>query len=112
MADPKGVDPFEAFKQKKKAAEKQTAEAAKNDEAARKLGWIDGIGPAEKKADQNRPKGFTRGRYTSQPVKQDEISKLRPKKFADHKFAKHEATNPEEDLPPEEERRPDKFSKF
>jgi hypothetical protein len=112
MADPKGLDPFEAFKQKKKAAEKQNSEAAKNDEAAKKLGWVEGVGPADKKIDPKRPKGFSRGRYQAPPVKQDELSKLRPKKFTDHKLAKHEAVNPEEDLPPVEERRPDKFSKF
>ncbi len=112
MADPKGQDPFEAFKAKKKVAEKQSAESAKNEEAAKKLGWIEGVGPAGAKAEPNKPKGFSRGRYTKPPVKEEELKKLRPKKYDDGKFAKHEPVKPEEDLPPVEERRPDKFSKF
>jgi len=115
MADPKGQDPFEAFKAKKKQADRATVESARNDEAAKKLGWIDGIGPAETKAnDPKLPKGFVRGRYTKPQVKEEELKKLRPKKFADDKFAKPKAkpTRPEEELPPVEERRPDKFSKY
>lgn len=114
MATPKGIDPFEAFKANKKAAEKQSAEIAKTDEAAKKLGWIDGIGPAGAKPDPGKPKGFVRGRYVKPPVKADELQKLKPKKYDDGKFAKPKAkpTNPDEELPPEEERRPEKFTKF
>src|SRR5947209_15163654 len=114
MADPKGVDPFEAFKAKKKQAEKQTVETAKGEEAAKKLGWIEGIGPAGAKAEPGKPKGFARGRYIKPPVKEDELKKLKPKKYDDGKFAKPKATptDPAEDLPPVEERRPDKFTKF
>lgn len=114
MADPKGLDPFEAFKQKKAQAAKQSAEQTKNDEAAKKLGWVDGIGPGEISKDPAKPKGFSRGRFTKPPVNEAELQKLKPKKYDDGKFAKpkQEPTNVEEELPPVEERRPDKFTKF
>ncbi len=113
MAESK--DPFEAFKAKKAQAAKATADAAKTDEANKKSGWIDGIGPPETtKPDPKLPKGFVRGRYTKPPVKEDELKKLKPKKYDDGKFAKPKATptDPEKELPPLEERRPDKFTKF
>jgi hypothetical protein len=113
MADPKGLDPFEAFKQKKAQSQKQDAEQVKNDAAAKKLGWIDGIGPADAKVDPNKPKGFSRGRFTKPPVKAEEIAKLKPKKFDDGKFGKGKLDPvKEENLPPVEDRRPDKFTKF
>ena len=114
MADPKGVDPFEAFKAKKANAAKQSAEQAKTDEAAKKLGWIDGIGPAETRVnDPKLPKGFVRGRYTKPPVNENELQKLKPKKYDDGKFAKpKEAPTNTDELPPTEERRPGKFTKF
>ncbi|HZU97284.1 MAG TPA: hypothetical protein VFF73_11355 [Planctomycetota bacterium] len=112
MADPKGLDPFEAFKQKKKQDQKNTAETAKNEEAAKKLGWIEGIGPAgDGKPEPGKPKGFVRGRFAKPVVNPAELQKAKPKKFDDHKFAKPKPTNTEA-LPPEEDRRPDKFSKF
>jgi hypothetical protein len=115
MADPKGVDPFEAFKKKKASDAKLSADQQKTDEAAKKSGWIDGIGPAETKVnDPKLPKGFVRGRYTKPPVKEEELAKLKPKKYDDGKFAKprETPTNPDEELPPLEERRPGKFTKF
>jgi hypothetical protein len=113
MADPKGVDPFEAFKAKKKQAAQQSAEEVKNAEAAKKLGWIEGVGPAGAKPDAGKPKGFSRGRFEKPPVSEQELAKIKPKKFEDTKFAKPTLdTKPEEDLPPEEKRRPGKFTKF
>ena len=115
MADPKGLDPFEAFKKKKVTDAKQSVEQQKNDEAAKKLGWIDGIGPADTtKPDPKKPKGFMRGRYTKPPVQEAELQKLKPKKYDDGKFAKPKETptNPEEDLPPVDKLRPGKFTKF
>jgi hypothetical protein len=113
MADPKGADPFEAFKNKKKVAAAQNAEQIKNDEAAKKLGWIDGIGPAGAKPEPGKPKGFVRGRYTKPPVNEAELQKLKPKKFDAGKFAKPKETPTDtSELPPEEERRPGGFSKF
>jgi hypothetical protein len=110
MADSKGLDPFEAFKQKKAAAEKAKADVAKQDEANKKAGWIDGIGPAEKQ-DPSKPKGFMKGRYQKKAVNPAELAKLRPGNLEETKLAKAEPTKTEE-LPPEDERRPSKFSKF
>src|SRR5205814_301172 len=56
MADKKGVDPFEAFKQKKAGAQQAKIEQDRTEQAAKALGWVDGIGPAGDPV-PNMPKG-------------------------------------------------------
>jgi hypothetical protein len=111
MAESKGVDPFEAFKQKKAAAAKQSVEQSKMDEASRKAGWIDGIGPAEAKPLPGKPKGFNRGRYTKPPLSEAELAKLRPEGLEETQLAKPKATDTST-LPPVDKRRPKKFGKY
>jgi len=112
MAEQKGVDPFEAFKHKKAAEEKQKVEQAKQDEANKKSGWVEGIGPAATgKPDPSKPKGFNAGRYQKTVVKDDELKKLRPEHLEETRLAKPVPTNVEK-LPPEDKRRPKKFGKY
>ena len=110
MADPKGVDPFEAFKKKKAADAQQAKQQSKVDDANKQAGWIDGIGPVDKQ-DPTKPSGFTRGRYQKPVVKPEELSKLRPKKLEATQLATPKPTAPSS-LPPLEERRPEKFKKI
>lgn len=115
MADSKGLDPFEAFKQKKAAASVQKAEADKGEAAAKAMGWIDGLGPVGA-VDPNMPKGFVKGRFKKQNVKAEELAKLRPKNLAPTKLApenpKAKEKPVEERVPPEDERLPKKFTKY
>jgi hypothetical protein len=107
----KGADPFEAFKQKKATQERQAREQLANDDAAKKLGWVEGIGPGEAKQDPTKPKGFAKGRFAKPPVNPAELAKLKPAKYDATNLAKPTTTNVEK-LPPAEKRRPKKFDRY
>lgn len=81
MAAQQPKDDFEAFRQKKlqqKAqAEEARSEEARTDEAAKKMGWIDGLGPAGPK--NPKVKGFVLGRFW--PKKVDPSTLQKPKGF-------------------------------
>lgn len=74
-------DDFEAFRQKqlqKKAqAEEARAEEARVEEAAKKMGWIDGLGPVGPK--NPKVKGFVLGRFW--PKKIDPSTLEKPKGY-------------------------------
>jgi hypothetical protein len=103
------VDPFEAFKAKKAEQAKQVKEAAANDEAARKAGWIDGIGPTDPNAKQDPTK--PKGRYVKPPVNPAELAKIKPAHLEQTQLAKPKPTQLDK-LAPEEKRRPKRFDKF
>ena len=88
-------DDFEAFRKKqqeKKQAEQQAQDdAAKIDEAAQKMGWIDGLGPSGPK--NPKVKGFVLGRYW--PKKVDPSTLEKPKGYETH-LEQHKPTPPEE----------------
>jgi hypothetical protein len=114
MADPKkpSLDPFEAFKAKKAEKEQQAKQAAVQEAANKKSGWIDGIGPPETgKPDPNRPKGFAKGRYAKQVVNPAELAKLKPQKLDSTQLAKPKPTDVTK-LPDEEKRQPKKFNRY
>jgi hypothetical protein len=111
MAEKKGVDPFEAFKAKKAEKEKQAIQQLAADDAAKKLGWIEGVGPADKTADPNRPKGFSRGRFAKTNVNPAELAKLKPHDYDATQLAKPKPTDVAK-LAPEDKRRPKKFDKY
>jgi hypothetical protein len=111
MAAAKGQDPFEAFKQKKVVAEKQQKEQARVDDANKKAGWVEGIGPQEKQQDPTKPKGYMKGRYAKVKVAAEELAKLRPDDYEATKIAKKPPTDVKK-LPPEEKRRPGSWERF
>lgn len=102
------MDDFEAFRKKqaeKKAAEQQAqADQAKQEEAAAKMGWIDGLGPAGPK--NPKVKGFVLGRYW--PKKVDPSTLEKPKGYETH--MEHHKATPPEDL--EKRPRPKNIQKY
>lgn len=106
------VDPFEAFKKKKEAASKQKVEQAKLDQAAKEMGWVEGIGPvnAQEKPDPTKPKGFMKGRYLKPPVNHAELDKIRPE-IESTRLAVPKPTDPSK-LAPEEKRLPKNYGKI
>lgn len=88
------MDDFEAFRKKqqaKKEAEKAAAEdAAKQEEAAKKMGWIDGLGPAG--VNNPKVKGFVLGRFRKKKI--DPTTLEKPKGFESHRLG--EGVEPED----------------
>jgi hypothetical protein len=97
------VDDFEAFKKKKQAAEKAEQEATKQeaefDEAAKKMGWVDGLGFV---GHQNpKVKGFILGRAKKKKV--DPKGLERPKGMETHR---HDIVPPGAEKPAEKKVEP------
>lgn len=79
------MDDFEAFKKKKQAEKAAQQQADKDgaafDEAAKKMGWVDGIGFVG--ANNPKVKGFAVGRARRKRV--DPATLVRPKKIETHR---------------------------
>lgn len=86
------MDDFEAFKKKKQAEKDAKAKASKDeatfDEAAKKMGWVDGLGYVG--ANNPKVKGFILGRARRKKV--DPNALQRPKGMESHR---HDAPDPE-----------------
>jgi hypothetical protein len=95
------VDDFEAFKKKKAAEKASEAQASKDeaafDDAAKKMGWVDGLGFVG--ANNPKVKGFILGRAKKKKVDPSTLEK--PKGMESHRA-------PATDKKPEEKKAPAK----
>ena len=103
------MDDFEAFKKKKQAEQKAENQAAKDekafDEAAKKMGWVDGLGFAG--ATNPKVKGFVLGRARKKKV--DPAALEKPKNMETHR---HDAPDAKPAAPTKPGPKPKNFNKF
>jgi hypothetical protein len=107
------VDDFEAFKKKKADKEKadkdavlKAAQDAKNDEAAKKMGWVDGFGFTG--AVNPKVKGFVLGRSRKKKIDVKELKK--PGNFESHRMDDPNKPKPTE--PPKPPEKPKNYNKY
>ena len=104
------MDDFEAFKKKKQEKEKAEKAASANeaqfDEAAKKMGWIDGLGftgPVNPKV-----KGFVRGRSRKKKLDPKELKK--PEHFESTRM--DDPSKPKPPTPPAPLEKPKNFNRY
>lgn len=105
------MDDFEAFKKKKQAekeaAQKASQEEAAFDEAAKKMGWIDGIGYTG--ATNPKVKGFIVGRARRKKIDPNALE--RPKGIESHRHDAPDA-KPAEKKPTPPAPKPKGFNRY
>lgn len=106
------MDDFEAFK-KRKQAEKEAAQRASKeeaafDEAAKKMGWVDGLGFVG--AHNPKVKGFVVGRARRKRI--DPSTLERPKGLESHRHDAPAADKPAEKKPAPPPPKPKGYSRY
>lgn len=106
------MDDFEAFKKKKAAEKDAEQQAAKDekafDEAAKKMGWVDGIGYVG--ATNPKVKGFIVGRAKKKKVDPNALEK--PKGMESHRADAPQEGKPAEKKPTPPAPKPKNYNRY